>query len=215
MRAMHLVVLFVVVFTFATDRSVLAQGATPSGATAGVACEEVEPRDSAAFEMMPGTPEADGAAGTEGTGVSDASPTPFAMPEGEPADDATVAEVEHLYQLLTSCLNAGDYLRAYALYTDDYLVRNLSEDVLNRLEATPVPVEDSTQSEFGGVLEAVMLEDGRIATLVTVSNPRTGDIIIHSILERDGDRLRIDDEMVVEAERTSTSDTQSQGTPAA
>ena len=53
------------------------------------------------------------------------------MPEGDVVDEETSAAVTALYQQLIACLNEGDFLRAYALYTDDYLVRNLSEEAIN------------------------------------------------------------------------------------
>jgi hypothetical protein len=217
MRARHPVFLTVlaVIFALGFGQPAVAQDATPAGDAQTVSCEEIEPRDPASFEGMQGTPGADDAAGDEGADPEPASPTPFTMPEGEPADEAAIADVAHVYEQLIACLNAGDFLRAYALYTDEYLLRNLSEEALGELAATPSPVEESMQSEFGGVLEAVLLEDSRIAALVTVSNPQTGDIIIQSILTRDGDRLRIEDEAVVEAESTETSDVQAEGTPAA
>jgi hypothetical protein len=163
---------------------------------------------------LSGTPQAERAESGQATAAAAASPTPFVMPEGQPVDDAADAEIEVLYQHLIACLNAGDYLRVYALYTDDYLTRNLSEEVLDNLGATPVPVEESTQSSFGGVLDARLLDNNRIAALISVSNPQTGDIIISSILERKEDRLRIDDETVVEAEIPGTPVDSVEATPA-
>jgi hypothetical protein len=192
-----------------------AQGATPSGeGTGAIRCEEIEPRDLAALRALSGTPQAGRTQGAQQTS-STASPTPFAMPDGQPADEATLTEIETLYLHLVTCLNAGDYLRVYALYTDDYLTRNLSEETLVQLGATPIPVEESTQSEFGGVREARLLDDNRIAALLRVSNPQTGDVVIYSILQRDGDRLRIDEESVVEAEIPGTPISATGATPAA
>jgi hypothetical protein len=64
------------------------------------------------------------------------------------------------------------------------------------------------------VLDARLLNDNRIAALISVSNPQTGDIIISSIHERDGDRLRIDHEMVVEAEIPGSPVDRVEATPA-
>jgi len=126
------------------------------------------------------------------------------MPEGEPADDATVTELTTLYQQLVDCLNQGDYLRAYALYSDDYLLRNLSQDQIAGMAATPVPTDESQRVSFGGVLDARMLEDGRVGALVTTRNAQTGDLIIFTIVRREGDQLLIDDEEVVETEMQAT-----------
>lgn len=182
-----------------------AQEASPSPASNQTgSCEEIEPRDAAFFETVAGTPEASANEGISDQDAAGGTPTPFAMPEGEMADEATVAAVSELYQQLIACLNAGDFLRAYALYTDDYLVRNLSEEAITRLQATPVPTDESTQSEFGGLLDARLLEDGRVAALVTIANPRSGDVLIHALLREEDGRLRIDDEAVVESEVAAT-----------
>ena len=46
---------------------------------------------------------------------------------GEDADEATVQAVTQTYRELVACLNAGEFLRVYALYTDDYLRRTLAD----------------------------------------------------------------------------------------
>ena len=182
-----------------------AQEPTPRLASSQpVSCEEIEPRDAAFFETVAATPEASANKGTPEQESAGATPTPFAMPEGAIADQETVAAVSALYEQLIACLNEGDFLRAYALYTDDYLVRNLSEVAITRLEATPVPSDESTRSEFSGLLDARLLEDGRVAALVTISNPQSGDVLIHAILREEDGRLRIDDEAVVESELSAT-----------
>jgi hypothetical protein len=182
-----------------------AQEASPSPASNQPAsCDEIEPRDAAFFETVAGTPEESANEGIPEQDSAGATPTPFAMPEGDMADEMTVAAVSALYEQLIACLNAGDFLRAYALYTDDYLVRNLSEEAITRLEATPVPSDESTRSEFGGLMDARLLQDGRVAALVTISNPQSGDVLIHAILREEDGRLRIDDEAVVESEVAAT-----------
>jgi hypothetical protein len=182
-----------------------AQEASPSPASNQPAsCEEIEPRDAAFFETLAGTPEASANEGIPEQDSAEATPTPFAMPEGDLADEETVAAVTALYEQLIACLNVGDFLRAYALYTDDYLLRNLSEEAIARLQATPVPTDESMRSEFGGLLDARLLEDRRVAALVTISNPQSGDVLIHAILREEDGRLRIDDEVVVESEVSAT-----------
>jgi hypothetical protein len=215
MRLPRLLPLLAIALAVGMGEGGWAQEATPAAnGTGAIACETIEPRDISSIQGLSGTPQAERAESGQATAAAAASPTPFVMPEGQPVDDAADAEIEVLYQHLVACLNAGDYLRVYALYTDDYLTRNLSEEVLDKLGATPVPVEESTQSSFGGVLDARVLDDNRIAALISVSNPQSGDIIIASILERDGDRLRIDDETVVEAEIPGTPVDSVEATPA-
>lgn len=202
---------FAIMLILGSGSIAAAENATPS-AEGNASCADVAPRDSAFFATLsatvPGTPANVGAQGQGG-----ASPTPFKMPEGESADEATVSEIGQLYQQLVGCLNAGDYLRAYAFYSDDYLRRNLSSDAINRLRATPVPVEQSQQSAFRGVLDARVTQEGQVVALVSVTNPQTGDVTIFSRLAREAGRWRIDDEMVVEAEIPGTPVAGSQATP--
>jgi hypothetical protein len=52
------------------------------------------------------------------------SPTAIAaIPTGEPVDDETRTAVVRVVETLTACVNAGDYLRAFALFDDEYLRR--------------------------------------------------------------------------------------------
>ena len=185
----------------------LAQESTPAdGAEPSATCDAVEPRDAQFFAGLADSPEATPADEQQAADQASGGGTPVTaeLPDGEIADDATVAEIAGLYETLIDCLNGGDYLRAYALYTEDYLLRNLSEEALAQLEATPIPVDESTQSEFGGILEARVLDDGSIAALVTTSNPLSGDVIIRSTLVREDNVLRIDEETVVEAATPAT-----------
>lgn len=178
-----------------------AQESTPASATPS--CSDIEPRDTASFQQVAGTPQAD-ETGAESQSTPGATPIPFAMPEGDVADEATVAEIAALYGQLVSCLNDGDFLRAYALYSDDYLVRNLSAEAIEGLSATPVTTDEAMQTMFGSVLDARMMDDGRIAALVSTSNPQVGDTIILAILTDEEGRWLIDDESVVEVAAQST-----------
>ena len=127
------------------------------------------------------------------------NPTPPPV-EGQPADQATVDAVTATYRELVACLNAGDYLRAYALYTDGYLQRNFRPDSLAAIGATPVPVEESTRIAFAGVREVVMLPDGRVGALVDVTTPgASGVTTTNTVFARVGDRFLIDEETAADA----------------
>ena len=186
---------------------VLAQEGTPTaGSNVPASCDAVEPRDAEYFAELARSPEAtpadeDNSQAEQG---AEASPVTAELPQGEPADEATIGEVSTLYGTLIDCLNQADYLRAYALYTDEYLLSNLSAEALSQLEATPVPVEESTETEFGGVLEARTLEDGSVVALVTTNNPSTGEVLIKSTMTRGDEGLRIADEAIVAAETPAT-----------
>ena len=100
-------------------------GASPAEArqaTPAATCQ-VAPRPAGFFDQIAATP---GATKATPVGTPAGSASPVALPQGQPADQATVAAVSEVERQLVACLNAGDYARAYALYTDDYLRRNLT-----------------------------------------------------------------------------------------
>lgn len=102
----------------------------------------------------------------------------FAMPEGEPADPATVAAVLETVRQLAACINAGDfYLRYAALFTDDYFQREfaqygpLPEEERAALQASPQPLPIGSQAALLAVVEVRELADGRVAGLFDVQDP--------------------------------------------
>lgn len=198
----------VVALALVFSQQAIAQDATPAS---GVSCEGIEPRDAEFFSGL-----------TESSGeVSEpvlASPGPdgeFTLPEGEPADEETVAGITQTYEALVACTNTGDYLRIFALYTDDYLIRNLDEAALEQLDATPAPVEASTESEFGGVLEARQIDEDHVAALVSVTNQQSGEILILATLVRGDAGWLINEEAVVETETPESQEATGEATPAA
>src|SRR5215211_7261011 len=114
--------------------AVIAQNATPAaGEVIDPAECQVEPRATEEIEQLVGT----------ASEAADATPdaAQAGSMEGEDADEATVQSVTQSYRELVACLNAGEFLRIYALYTDDYLRRALSESGidLEQIQATPAP----------------------------------------------------------------------------
>ena len=183
---------------------VFAQDATPAPGGEVVDPSEcrVEPRPMEFFQQLAGTP---GVGEATPTGAMTGSPAAGQQPQGEPADEATIGTITATYRELIACLNGGDFLRAYALYTDDYLRRNLTQEGLQRLTATPVPVQESARVAFGGVRDAVMLPDGRVGAVVDVASPVAGGTsTTYTVFAQAGDRWLIDEETVVEAPAAST-----------
>ncbi|HEU5434250.1 MAG TPA: hypothetical protein VFU81_21440 [Thermomicrobiales bacterium] len=76
--------------------------------------------------LPPGTPGA--AAATPAPIAPLASPTPVTAPAGEPADAPTTAAVAATVREAVACRNAGDFRRAYALFTDAMLTRMFGSD---------------------------------------------------------------------------------------
>ena len=151
-----------------------AQEATPGaliGDTApGSACT-VEPRPTAFFEQFVGTPMAMAATPESATAAT------FQLPEGEPVDEETLNAVFNTLQQLAACLNAGDFARYAAVFTDEYWQREfeqfgpIAEEDLAFLGATPQPLPEQVQAAMLGIVDVRTIEDGRVAGLFDVYDP--------------------------------------------
>ncbi len=174
--------------------AVIAQDATPAaGEVVDPAECQVEPRTVEEIEQLIGT------AG-EATEATPGAAQAGSM-EGEDADEATVQAVTQTYRELVACLNAGEFLRIYALYTDDYLRRTLADSGmdLQQLQATPAPDQRETTA-LVGVSEVRQLAGGHVTARVeTTSSPEGTVSVIQGVLEPVDDRYLIADETVVDA----------------
>ena len=109
----------------------------------------------------------------------DQTPAPIeAVPDGVPVDESTRAEVTAAVTMLIACVNAGDVLRAFALYEDAYLARlvdpeeALSAEIANEIVvsfATPVVVPADDRTSLIGLPVIRLMADGRVA-VVTETN---------------------------------------------
>jgi plastocyanin len=200
-----LAVLSMILFAHPT---VTAQNATPpAGEVIDPAECQVEPRAIEEIEQLVGT------AGEEADATPDAAQA--GSMEGEDADEATIQAVTQTYRELVACLNAGEFLRIYALYTDDYLRRTLSESGidLEQMQATPAP-DRQELTALAGVSDVRQLAGGRVVARVeTISIPDGVSSVIQAVLEPVDDRLLIADETVVDA--TAATPTAAGATPAA
>ncbi len=174
--------------------AVTAQDATPAaGEVIDPAECQVEPRAIEEIQELVGT------AGEEAEATPDAAQA--GSMEGEDADEATVQAVTQTYRELVACLNAGEFLRVYALYTDDYLRRTLNDAGidLGQIQATPAP-DQQEMTALVGVSEVRQIAGGRVTVRVeTTSSPEGTSSVIQGVLEQVDDRYLIADETVVDA----------------
>ncbi len=137
----------------------------------------VEPRPATFFEQFIGTPTA--AQQEAMAGMAAATPDPaFQMPQGDPADEATVSGVLETVWQLGACINAGDFFGRYAaLFTDEYFQREierfgpLPEEEVAAMAASPQPLPADFQVSLLAVVDVRMLPDGRVAGLFDVQDP--------------------------------------------
>jgi plastocyanin len=174
--------------------AVIAQNATPAaGEVIDPAECQVEPRTTEELQQLVG-------AANEGTEATPGAEQAGTM-QGEDADEATVQAVTQTYRELIACLNGGQFLRVYALYTDDYLRRTLADSGIDpeQLQATPSPDQQETAA-LAGISDVRQLAGGQVTARVeTISVPDGVATVIQAVLEPVEDRLLIADETVVDA----------------
>jgi len=174
--------------------AVIAQNATPAaGEVVDPAECQVEPRTSEELQQLVG-------AANEGTEATPGAAQAGTM-QGEDADEATVQAVTQTYRELVACLNGGQFLRVYALYTDDYLRRTLADSGIDPAQFQATPAADQQEmTALVGVSDVRQLAGGQVTARVeTTSSPEGAASVIQSVLEPVGERLLIADETVVDA----------------
>jgi len=100
----------------------------------------------------------------------------FILPEGEPADEATMAGITATAQEWVACVNSGQYLKLLALFSDEWLYLEYSDPPLTKeqiadLSATPQVVPKKLYGSLRAVRDVRVLPDGRVAALVETDFP--------------------------------------------
>jgi hypothetical protein len=160
-----------------------AQESTPAGEAVDPGLCTVDPRtvDELVVIFMEGdyVPDEEIAAGT--------------LPQGEPADEATVTAVDETMRLLIACANAGNYRAQMALFTDDGVQffgpessDATEEDIRQFFAETPVEaVPEDERERFAGLSDIQVLSEGRVGAVYggTPQDPGAAYVIF---LEVDG-----------------------------
>ncbi len=135
-----------------------------------------------------------------------AEATEATIPLGPRADEATAAAVAATVSEVVACFEAGDALRAYALFTDDLARQFGPSPGTPREEAEAflaVPMEEATpagepvggevtESQIVAVTDVMALTDGRVGAFVVTREEGQLDTVFIA-LEREGDRLLADE----------------------
>ena len=124
--------------------------------------------------------------------VEIASPAPFTLPEGMPADDETVSAITAVLVQNLACSNGGDTLRQFSTLTDAHiatLMVNASLPVMSPAIydalATPFATDPATWRALDAVEDVQVLLDGRIGAVVTTTGTETTRSFV-VLVERDG-----------------------------
>jgi hypothetical protein len=118
---------------------------------------------------------------TESEATSDAAtPDEATIPLGYPAGRERALEVTATLTEIMACLNAGDFLRAMALFTDDGLRRFMgpwaaegpwTEADVRQFATTAVPLAADEQQTLLGVANVARLDDGRLTAFALIDDP--------------------------------------------
>jgi hypothetical protein len=202
-------------FLLASARPVVAQEASPAPGTSGGTACTVEPRS--VDELLPLWFGPDGSPAATPM-PSESVQSEADLPQGTPADEATVAAITATLHEVFACFDAAQYARAFALMTDNAVsqfgpdVSNPDEDspeeVRALLEAqisgTPTTDEETMPAESRTVIsdarDARILPDGRAGAIFEAE----GDAVF-AVFQQSGDHWLLDDIIDIEE----------QGTPAA
>lgn len=119
------------------------------------------------------------------------------VPLGDRADPETTAAIEQTSRELLACINAGDFLRLSALFTDTAVGPALGpapEDPAG-LERAPEPLAPEEQTRLIAITDTSLLADGRAAAFVVLNDPLTppgGPETLLLTFAQQGDRWLVD-----------------------
>lgn len=193
-RALIISVLLVIGVPHAAAQA--ASEATPASAATETACR-IAPRT--IDELVALTEGAPGSWQSRFLGTPVATPPPPSG--GVPADQRVVDAVGATVWEQIACINAGDLMRAAALWSDDYIRHSLGglpEEALVSL-STPTPLPEVDRAILQMVDEVRLLDDGRFTAVVTTTDATSLVVFVES----DG-RYLIDDSIVLSRHGTPT-----------
>jgi hypothetical protein len=163
--------------------NVSAQPATPVAGTCSI-----EPRSEEEVTLL---------AQQAATPTVDTTTGSVRLPEGEPVDAETTAQLLATLDEADACAQARDLLRFLALYTEDFIVESiLAPEPSGVVQGSQPPAQINpagtpTPAPTNVIDAAVLLEDGRIAAHVFVTGSNDFGTIVW--FEQVNDRWLIDD----------------------
>jgi hypothetical protein len=105
----------------------------------------------------------------------------LSIPEGAPADAATIEAVTETYQQMIACFNAGNDLAAFAFWSDEAL-RQIQVDP--PAAAVPTPLPEGERSAVR-VTEVRMLPDGQVVAVWEERSPAFTTTLVQRLVRQD------------------------------
>jgi hypothetical protein len=147
----------------------------------------------------------------------DLGPEPIDWPQGNPASSDEVTAITNTVRQFIACSNAGDYGRALALSTANYLEPQFAEldaagreAAIDRAQAPATPLAQGAQLGIEKIENIEKLDDGRIGAEVTtvdpINHPHVTTVVL--IFAQEDGAWKID-----ESRSLASSATPSAGTP--
>ena len=151
---------------------------------------------------VPATPESTAVATPLVPEEETASPAAqVSLPDGDPADEATIAAVTKTMRQVLACENAGNTLGSFALLSDSFVRESQAEEPFTKddaalLAASPEALPADVRATLYAVHDVRVLAGGRIGALVETDfpdQPPDGiEVDFLFFIEQDG-RYLIDD----------------------
>ncbi len=132
-----------------------------------------------------------GAAAPVGTAVE--------VPLGVAADAEMVAGVTATAGEILACFNAGDFLRAFSLFSDNAVRRFIEvdpiseEELRSSSEAIPEAAPTEQQSTLLALTDVMELEDGRVGAFLATTDPFVGPDTVYIVFVQQDGRWLVDD----------------------
>ncbi|MDQ3540670.1 MAG: hypothetical protein M3440_08290 [Chloroflexota bacterium] len=135
-----------------------------------------------------------------------ATPLPSVLPHGRAADPGVAAAIISTYVEATACANAGDFARAFSLYSDDYVrslmfAAGLATELDPRLIAvalsTPNPAPVAQLTAIVSIDDVQQFSDGRVSARILTKPAAEAGTSSNDpsvvVFARQGDRWLIDE----------------------
>jgi hypothetical protein len=130
--------------------------------------------------------------GSWATPVAEEDAAEIAIPIGETADAVTTAAIMAVGREVFACFDSGDFLRAFALFSDNLASSfgpepgTTFEDAQAFVNAPAEPSPPEEESEIVAIPDAMVLADGRVGAFLVERYADTDAVSFVIFVQKDG-----------------------------